>query len=150
MPPDLSAIRCKRRATYTAAMVRDLLHRIGAPVAPRRSLATRLEGREPGELTIGEVATRLGAPRNTVHRWIARGVVAARLVPVLTHSLWLIRADEAELDHLRQRRQHGVGHPTTPLTLETHHAGQISKGSRVLYVHLGGAPALNAYHKAVA
>ena len=130
MPPDLSAIRCKRRATYTAAMVRDLLHRIGAPVAPRRSLATRLEGREPGELTIGEVATRLGAPRNTVHRWIARGVVAARLVPVLTHSLWLIRADEAELDHLRQRRQHGVGHPTTPLTLETHHAGQISMSPR--------------------
>ena len=27
-------------------------------------------------------------------------------------------------------------------------AGEIPKGSRVLYVHLGGAPALNAYHKA--
>jgi 1-aminocyclopropane-1-carboxylate deaminase len=27
-------------------------------------------------------------------------------------------------------------------------AGEIPRGSRVLYVHLGGAPALNAYHKA--
>ncbi|MBV8649917.1 MAG: 1-aminocyclopropane-1-carboxylate deaminase [Alphaproteobacteria bacterium] len=27
-------------------------------------------------------------------------------------------------------------------------SGEIPKGSRVLYVHLGGAPALNAYHKA--
>ena len=27
-------------------------------------------------------------------------------------------------------------------------AGEIAPGARVLYVHLGGAPALNAYHKA--
>jgi 1-aminocyclopropane-1-carboxylate deaminase len=29
-------------------------------------------------------------------------------------------------------------------------SGEISRGSEVLYVHLGGAPALNAYHKAFA
>ncbi|ALZ84657.1 1-aminocyclopropane-1-carboxylate deaminase [Pseudomonas oryzihabitans] len=29
-------------------------------------------------------------------------------------------------------------------------SGEIAKGSRVLYVHLGGAPALNAYHNAFA
>jgi 1-aminocyclopropane-1-carboxylate deaminase len=28
--------------------------------------------------------------------------------------------------------------------------GEIPKGSKMLYVHLGGAPALNAYHKAFA
>ena len=28
--------------------------------------------------------------------------------------------------------------------------GEIPRGSRVLYVHLGGAPALNAYHRAFA
>jgi 1-aminocyclopropane-1-carboxylate deaminase len=27
-------------------------------------------------------------------------------------------------------------------------SGEIRRGSRVLYVHLGGAPALNAYHRA--
>ena len=29
-------------------------------------------------------------------------------------------------------------------------SGEIQKGSKILYVHLGGAPALNAYHKAFA
>ena len=29
-------------------------------------------------------------------------------------------------------------------------SGEIPSGSNVLYVHLGGAPALNAYHKAFA
>ena len=29
-------------------------------------------------------------------------------------------------------------------------SGEISRGSKVLHVHLGGAPALNAYHKAFA
>jgi 1-aminocyclopropane-1-carboxylate deaminase len=29
-------------------------------------------------------------------------------------------------------------------------AGEVAPGSRVLYVHLGGAPALNAYHNAFA
>ncbi len=29
-------------------------------------------------------------------------------------------------------------------------AGEVAPGARVLYVHLGGAPALNAYHSAFA
>jgi 1-aminocyclopropane-1-carboxylate deaminase len=29
-------------------------------------------------------------------------------------------------------------------------SGEISSGSKVLYVHLGGAPVLNAYHKVLA
>ena len=29
-------------------------------------------------------------------------------------------------------------------------AGEFEKGAKVLYVHLGGAPALNAYHRAFA
>jgi DNA invertase Pin-like site-specific DNA recombinase len=103
----------KRRMTYTPAMVRNLLHRIGVPVASRLSVAARLEVRELGEWTIDEVAVRLEIPRNTIHRWIQRGVVVARKVPVLTHGLWLIQADEAELERLRHRRQHGVDHPTT-------------------------------------
>ncbi|WP_428394164.1 helix-turn-helix domain-containing protein [Lichenicoccus sp.] len=95
----------KRRATYTAAMVRDLLHRIGAPVAQRSQTADRMVGREANELTIDELALRLGAPRNTVHRWIQRGVVVARKLPMPTGGLWLIRVDEAEIACLRDRRQ---------------------------------------------
>jgi 1-aminocyclopropane-1-carboxylate deaminase len=29
-------------------------------------------------------------------------------------------------------------------------SGEIARGSKVLYVHLGGTPALDAYHKAFA
>lgn len=105
----------KRRDTYNAVMVRSLLRRLGIPPAARLSWTARLQGREPGEMTIDELATRLGAPPETVHRWIQRGVVIARKVPVLTQSVWLIRADEAEIDRLRHRRLHGVGHPTTSI-----------------------------------
>jgi DNA invertase Pin-like site-specific DNA recombinase len=94
----------KRRETFTAAMVRDLLHQQGVPVAARSSWAARLTHREPAELTIGEVAARLAMPANTVHRWVQRGIVAARKVKVMSHSLWLIRADDAELARLRDRR----------------------------------------------
>ncbi len=102
----------KRRTSYTPAMVRDLLHRIGVPVASRRSVAGGLETREPGEWTIDELAVRLATPRNTVHRWIQRGVVVARKLPMRAQGIWLIQADEAVLERLRHRRQHGVGHPT--------------------------------------
>lgn len=51
----------KRRATYNAAVVRSLLRRLGLPDAPRLSWTARLQGREPGEMTIDELAARLGA-----------------------------------------------------------------------------------------
>ena len=103
----------KRRATYTGAMVRDLLHRIGVPSALRRSLAACLETRAPGEWTIDELATELGMPAVTVHRWIQRGVVTAHKVSVRAQNLWLIRADAAELERLRRRRQRGVSRSAT-------------------------------------
>ncbi|PPQ26856.1 hypothetical protein CCS01_28880 [Rhodopila globiformis] len=103
MPP-------KRRATFTADMVRQLLHRIGISIAPHRGWVTRLKQREPGELTINELVARLGIPYSTIYTWIQRRVVTARKVPVLSHSLWLIRVDEAEFSRLRQLR-HGMTIP---------------------------------------
>ncbi len=104
----------KRRSTHTAVMVRSLLRRLGMPVAPRMSWTARLQGREPGEMTIDELAARLDAPKAAIHRWIQREVVVARKVPVLTQSVWLIQAGEAEIDRLRHRRLHGAGHPAIP------------------------------------
>lgn len=104
----------KRRATYTAAMVRDLLHRFCAPVATRSSMADQLAGREANELTIDELALRLGAPRNTVHRWIQRGLVVARKLPASARGLWLIRADEGEIARMRDRRKQSIPHPAYP------------------------------------
>jgi DNA invertase Pin-like site-specific DNA recombinase len=103
----------KRRTTYTPAMVRDLLHRIGVPVASHRSVTDGLGTREPGEWTIDELAVRLTTPRNTVHRWIQRGIVVARKLPVRAQGIWLIQVDETVLERLHRRRHHRVGHPTT-------------------------------------
>jgi hypothetical protein len=93
------------------------------PVASRLSWTARLEHREPGELTIGELAGRLAMPANTVHRWIQRGVVTARKVNVLTQSLWLIQPT-------RSNSSVCAAGATKPLSarmdLETHHAWQIS------------------------
>ena len=113
----------KRRPTFTAAMVRGLLHRQGVPVNPRRSWAARLDQRTPDEFTVEELAARLAMPTATLHRWVARGIVSARKVRVLTHELWLIKADPNELIRLHDRRtQHRRSDPSSPLTLETQHA----------------------------
>ena len=77
---------------------------LGVPVAAQSSWTARLNHREPAELTIGEVAARLAMPANTVHRWVQQGVVTARKVKVMSQSLWLIHADDAELARLRGRR----------------------------------------------
>ena len=76
----------KRRATFTAEMVRNLLHRQGVALQARMSWASRLDHREATELTISELAARLAMPQATLYRWIQRGVVEARKVRVLTHT----------------------------------------------------------------
>jgi hypothetical protein len=43
-----------------------------------------------------------------VHRWVQRGIVAARKVKVMSHSLWLIHADDATLACLRSRRNQSL------------------------------------------
>ena len=103
----------KRRLTFTAEMVRGLLRRQGILAFQRRSPASRLRQRDATELTIPEAAARLGMPENTLYRWMRHGLVSARKVQVLGHSLWLIRADQAELNRLRQRREQSAARPTT-------------------------------------
>jgi hypothetical protein len=105
----------KRRQTFTAAMVRSLLHRQGLPVSPRLSWAARFDRRDTDELTVAELAARLAMPATTLHRWAARGLVTARKVKVLTHDLWLIKADHTELERLRRCRE--PARPSEPLTL---------------------------------
>jgi DNA invertase Pin-like site-specific DNA recombinase len=101
----------KRCATYNASMVRDLLQRLAlSPADPGRSPLARIQHRTPGELTVGEFARRLGMPPVTVHQWLRSGLLTARKVPCPTHprGVWLIQADEAEIERLRERRQRGA------------------------------------------
>jgi DNA invertase Pin-like site-specific DNA recombinase len=98
----------KRRATYNASMVHDLLKRLGVPpAAPRLCLVAQLQDRAPGELSIDELAVRLGMPRVTVQNWASRGLVKARKAQFPNHpqGVWLIQADETEIERLRERRR---------------------------------------------
>ena len=72
----------KRRATFTAGMVRGLLRRRGvAARGPATRRPSTAERRSPAEVTLRELAERLAMPEQTVYRWLRRGqpAGAARL-----------------------------------------------------------------------
>jgi hypothetical protein len=92
----------KRCETFNAAMVGDLLLRQGRRQPSRPRWATRVE-READEWTLTELVAALDIPLSTLHRWLRGGQLQARPVSSGSHSLWLVRADAAELERLRQR-----------------------------------------------
>jgi len=94
----------KRCESFNALMVNDLPHRVGVPRQARRSIAFRAVRREPTELTIRELAGVLEMPQPTLYCWLRRGLLKGRLAPVGRDHLWLIGADEAEIERLRQIR----------------------------------------------
>jgi len=95
------AKRCER---FNAMMVNELLHRVGGPRQARRSFALRVARRGPAELTFQELARVLEIPMQTLYCWLRRGLLKGRLAPVGRQHLWLIEADEAEIERLRQFR----------------------------------------------
>jgi DNA invertase Pin-like site-specific DNA recombinase len=107
----------KRCATYNASMARDLLQRLGlSPADPGRSPLAQIQHRAPDELTVGKLALQLGMPPTTVYRWVRSGLLTARKVPCPTQprGVWLIQADAAEIERLRERRQHAARASSNP------------------------------------
>jgi DNA invertase Pin-like site-specific DNA recombinase len=119
----------KRRKIFSGAMVRDLLHRLGVPTQARNAPCQMVERQGPTELTLQELAGRLAMPEQTLYRWLRRGLLAARRAVVRSHPVWLVTADETEIERLRALRQGRTSHsypgstdPVGPqLRLETHH-----------------------------
>jgi len=97
----------KRRATFTAGMVRALLRRRG--VGPEAGDAPSLtaERRSPMEVTLRELAERLAMPEQTVYRWLRRGRLRARRASVGRRPIWLVTADADEIERLRALRAAG-------------------------------------------
>lgn len=93
----------KRCETFNAAMVGDLLLRQGRRQPSRPTWAAQVE-READEWTLAELVAALDIPLPTLHSWLRRGQLQARPVCSGSHPLWLVRADAAELERLRQRR----------------------------------------------
>ena len=94
----------KRRTTFTPEMIGDLLHKQGL-LSRRGSTLTEQVERRAGELTILELAWRLGMPQPTLFSWLRRGMLRGRQAMICGHPIWLIRADDAELERLKGLRE---------------------------------------------
>jgi hypothetical protein len=91
----------KRRATFTAAMVRDLLRRRGVRPEARHAPSLAVERRAATEVTLQELAARLGMPYQTTYRWLRRGVLRARRAETAERRpIWLVTADADEIERL--------------------------------------------------
>lgn len=88
----------KRRTTFNAGMVRQILHRRGA--SPARSSSYLLQ---ENEWWIGDLARELQMPETTLHRWMSRGWINARKLE--SEDRWLLWADAAERTRLLRLRE---------------------------------------------
>lgn len=111
----------KRRATFNAPMVASLLTRRGLSSGSARQHGTATLERDADEWTLKELALELEMPPVTLHRWMTKGQVRAREVRHAGHTLWLLWADQAEVQRLRDLRaaprrwaKHGPAAQTTP------------------------------------
>jgi DNA invertase Pin-like site-specific DNA recombinase len=95
----------KRRATFNGPMVANLLSRadVSAGVSPAKP-APWPERREQ-EWSLPELARALAMPSVTLFSWLKKGWLQARQIQRAGKPQWLVWADDAELERLRERRQ---------------------------------------------
>ena len=113
----------KRRDHFGAQGVEDLLARLG--VRTKRSHVTPRDNVGPHEWGLRELAQAIGMSHITLYNWVHRGWVTARREEQAPYR-WVLWADEAEVDRLRQRHQRSVGEErhrqwvlTPPVALDT-------------------------------
>ncbi len=99
---------CSARATASFGMqtIRQI-QRQGGVRAPRPRSRFRQE-LLPHEWWPAELVRLLGIPRGSLHHWIRQGLVRARQLDVPLHR-WVVWADEAEQERLRQYHQRAIG-----------------------------------------
>jgi DNA invertase Pin-like site-specific DNA recombinase len=86
----------KRRNTFNAGMVRQILHRRGA--SPSRPCTYVLK---ESEWWMGDLARKLEMPESTLYSWMRRGWVNAKRLED-EPDRWLLWADQEDLDRLRR------------------------------------------------
>jgi hypothetical protein len=99
----------KRHERFGPQGVQDLLHRVGARQPQPRPHKQGSLGEH--EWWLVDLARALGMPPTTLRTWADRGWVTARQQPQPPRR-WVIWADEAELQQLRQRRGRPAGYYT--------------------------------------
>jgi DNA invertase Pin-like site-specific DNA recombinase len=86
--------RPPKKPLFDAAMVRRLLQRRG--LGTKRPIwSGNVPRRHADEVTLQELADRLGAHRQTVYGWLRRGRLTGRLAQVGTQRIWLINLTDA-------------------------------------------------------
>ena len=93
----------KRTDRFGSGQITTLARRLGLRVQHPRGTRTALTGLGPDRWSVAEIAVMLEMPTATVYNWIYRGWITARRAPG-TRNYWIIEADAAELQRLRERR----------------------------------------------
>lgn len=102
----------KRRSTYNAAMVRQLLSR-NLPSKANSPSSDDPIPLNPDEWLLADLARELNMPTTTLHNWLRRGWVEARKLND-RRGRWVLWADEDEIGRLRQLRTTKQGWPDRP------------------------------------
>jgi len=97
----------KRTSRFRPDQVRILLNQHNLRTRQRRGQPAVLAGLAPGQWSVPGLAASLGMPTATVYNWIYRGWITARHAPA--SKCWIITADTAEMQRLRQRRARPAG-----------------------------------------
>jgi len=100
----------KRTNHFGPGQVLDLIHQNGVRVQPRRAKPTALASLGPDEWSVSDLATTLETPTATIYNWIYRGWLTAR--QATTGSHWIITADPAEIERLRELHARPAGYYT--------------------------------------
>lgn len=95
----------KRRDTFNASMVNNLLSRQGLRYGSSKRQVTHAIRRNPDEWTLKELARKLDMPQITLYAWLRKGRFIARQENQTGRSVWLIEADKTELERLRALRK---------------------------------------------
>src|SRR5580658_786426 len=83
-----------KKRVFDAPMVRRLLQRRG--LGTKRPIwSGNVPRRDPDEVTLQELADRLGAHRQTVYGWLRRGQIKGRIAEVGAQRIWLVSLSEA-------------------------------------------------------
>jgi DNA invertase Pin-like site-specific DNA recombinase len=108
----------KRRATFRAEGVRDLLRRLGLrhPRAEARA-PTPPPALGAHEWWLADLARAVGMPPVTLYDWVGRGWVRARQ-HAQPPGRWILWADDAEVERLRQRARRPHGYYTRRLWVD--------------------------------
>ncbi len=105
----------KRREHFGRQGVQELLRDLG--VRAPRPRAHHRDGLGPEEWWVAELAQRVGMPLATLQGWIRRNWVRARQQEQAPRR-WIVWADDAEIERLRERHQRPAGYYTRRLWVD--------------------------------